>query len=210
MIFRNTCSRFSVALLLLVASALPASAAELQGSNTPKYKPAEVIQLLKEGGYVIFFRHAATEKVGEKVVSANKLSDCATQRNLSARGREQAKKIGSAFKELAIPVGNVYASPYCRTVDTAELAFGRHIKSDNLHFAIHLPREKRGPVSEKLREMFAQQPSSSNNTVIVSHTGNLKEAVGIWPKLEGDAHIFKPDGSGNFTYIGAVKASQWM
>lgn len=212
MIFKNklTKNTFFAFAVLLMTFTLPVFAAELQGSNTPKYKPVEITKMLKEGGYVIYFRHAATEKVGEKIVSKDKLADCSQQRNLSKKGLDQAKMIGKAFKDLEIPVGNVYSSPYCRTVDTAELAFGKHIKSDNLHFAIHLPKNKRGPVSEKLRDMLGQKPVGSENTVIVSHTGNLKEAVGIWPRIEGEAHIFKPDNIGNFTYLGLVKANGWM
>jgi len=194
--------------LLLVAS--PLFAAELTGGTEPKFESKEIIKLLKQGGYVVYFRHGSTEKVGEKDVPAGQLSDCSTQRNLSEKGREQAKGIGQAFKKLDIPVGNVYTSPYCRCVDTANLAFGKYEKSDNLYFAIHLPPEQREPVNAKLREMLSQKPKGANNTIIVSHTGNLKGAVGIWPKKEADAYIFKPDGAGNFSYIGVISADGWI
>src|SRR5262249_19142947 len=50
--------------------------------------------------------------------------DCAHQRNLTDRGREHARAIGLAIHDLAIPIGSVRASPLCRTVETARLAFG--------------------------------------------------------------------------------------
>jgi hypothetical protein len=44
---------------------------------------------------------------------------------------------------------------------------------------------------------------------MVSHTANLQEAVGIWPKPEGVAHVFKPTGDGNFSYVGMVMPEVW-
>ena len=52
------------------------------------------------------------------------LGDCATQRNLDAQGRAQSVAIGASFRDLGIPVSRVLASPFCRTLETAALAFG--------------------------------------------------------------------------------------
>ncbi|RPJ37259.1 MAG: hypothetical protein EHM21_18245, partial [Chloroflexi bacterium] len=83
-----------------------------------------VIEALRSGCYVIYFRHAATDPIPD---DANPvvLDDCSTQRNLSAAGQAQAGEIGLAFQRLGIPVGRVLASPFCRALDTARLAFGR-------------------------------------------------------------------------------------
>lgn len=52
-------------------------------------------------------------------------SDCSTQRNLSQAGRMQAVTYGEVLRKLLIPVQfPVTASPFCRTKETAELAFG--------------------------------------------------------------------------------------
>ncbi len=56
-------------------------------------------------------------------------------------------------------------------------------------------------------ESTAPQPGS--NTVIVSHNANLKEATGIWPKREGDAHVFRPRPGGGFDYVGEVSVDEW-
>ena len=40
--------------------------------------------------------------------------------------------IGSEFKALNIPVGNVIASPFCRCMDTARIAFGRVTAADEV------------------------------------------------------------------------------
>ena len=57
--------------------------------------------------------------------STRDLRDCSRQRNLTAKGRREARSIGSALRRLDIPVGEAPASPYCRTRQTARLAFGR-------------------------------------------------------------------------------------
>lgn len=185
-------------------------AAELVGDIEPKLQEEEVIQALKQGGYVIYFRHGATNKTGEKSVEKKDLENCAIQRNLSPEGRAQAKAIGAAFKRHKIPIGRVYTSPYCRCVDTAMNLFGKAKKSDALHFAIHTTKEQRKEITVKLLDMLATAPQDGTNTAIVSHTSNLNNAVKIFPRPEGVAHIFKPEPEGTFSYVGMVEPKTWM
>jgi broad specificity phosphatase PhoE len=70
------------------------------------------------GGYVVYLRHALT--------NPNRADD----------GRQMARDIGAAFKTRRIRVEKVGSSPYCRTVDTAELAFDRHDVSPGMYFAM--------------------------------------------------------------------------
>ena len=90
------------------------------GMKAKADSPAETLKLLRSGGYTIYFRHAATERnPNETGAPANE--DCAHQRNLSAGGREQARRIGAAVRALKIPVSRVLAGPLCRTMETAHL-----------------------------------------------------------------------------------------
>lgn len=164
---------------------------------------------LAKGGYVFYFRHAATRHDQEDHQPAA-LADCASQRNLSEAGKDQATAIGAAFRELKIPVGRVIASPYCRCVDTARLAFSRFDVSDDLHFAIGLDKGQRQAKGEALRHLLAQPPAAGTNTVLVAHTANLEEATGIWPKPEGAAVLFRPDGQGGFRAIGRIPPELWV
>ena len=52
------------------------------------------------------------------------IEKCATQRNLSDRGKQQARKIGALIAARAAPVERVLTSRYCRARETARLAFG--------------------------------------------------------------------------------------
>lgn len=81
--------------------------------------------LLRGGGVAVLLRHAATVAgVGDP--PGFRLGDCGTQRNLSEQGRAQSLRIGRWFRRHALVPSAVRSSAWCRCVDTAELAFGRH------------------------------------------------------------------------------------
>ncbi len=77
---------------------------------------------LRAGGLVLAFRHALAP--GTFDPPQFKLGDCSTQRNLSDEGRAQARRIGAWFKQRGLQPAGVRASPWCRCMETAQLAFG--------------------------------------------------------------------------------------
>lgn len=169
----------------------------------------DAVQALSQGGYVIYFRHAATDHETVDTDREN-LENCATQRNLSDLGRAQAEAIGTAFGLLDIPVDDVLSSPYCRCMDTARLAFGRVTASQDLLFALDTGAERTAELAQALRTMLSEQPAPGTNTVLAGHTVNMIEAAGFWPKPEGVALVFKPDGTGGFDLVGTVMPDEWM
>jgi len=204
-------TRCVAAAAVLLGSAAPLTAGELSGDLQPKASGAALIKELQKGGYVIYFRHGTTAEVGEKDVSEKDMDNCARQRPLSEAGVAQTKEIGAAFKMMQIPVATVYSSPYCRCIDTARNIFGKEpTKAKALHFAIHLRSAERAAVTAELLDMLAKPPAPGTNTALVSHTENLQEAVGLWPKPEGVAFVFKPMGNGKFTYLGVMQPDVWM
>jgi hypothetical protein len=82
---------------------------------------ARWIELLRRGGVVAAFRH--TLAPGTFDPPGFRLGDCATQRNLSDEGREQARKLGAWFRQHRLVPTAVRSSPWCRCLDTARLAF---------------------------------------------------------------------------------------
>ena len=162
---------------------------------------------LKKGGYVLFIRHAATDMAiadKEQVV----ISDCSTQRNLSAQGRIDARTIGTAFDRLQIPVGQVLSSPYCRTMETARLAFARADASDAI--GEQRPQnETTAKVAEAgLRPLLAKVPAAGTNTILVSHGFNLRSISGFGP-AEGEVAVYQPDGKGGFNLVARVLVANW-
>jgi phosphohistidine phosphatase SixA len=191
-----------VATLNLAIPSLAAAAAE----GLPDLR--SVVGELRKGGLIIYFRHGPTNQAGSSDETAD-LMKCETQRNLSADGREQVTQIGKAFQALRIPVGEVTTSPFCRCKDTAKLAFGRFTVSNDLYFAIGADASTTKQYTQSLRRMLSTPPAKATNAVIVSHTANLREAAGIWPKPEGVAYIFRPLPGGEFEAIAMVLPEEW-
>ncbi len=73
-----------------------------------------------------------------------RLGDCTTQRNLDAQGRSQAARIGEVMRANGITVGAVLASRWCRTTDTAELAFPGLVRAEPAFNSFFADRS-RGP-----------------------------------------------------------------
>lgn len=182
---------------MLALSALPSVATELSGDA--------MLKALKGGGYVIYLRHDRTDTSRSDTVPID-LKDCAKQRPLSDAGRAHARTIGLAFKATGIPVDQVFASPVCRAADTAALAFpdAKRTTPRALVYTLVLPKEQLAVAAEELRKILATPPRAGTNTVLVGHTTNLKEAAGLWPKHEGGALIFRPDGHGAFALAGSI------
>jgi hypothetical protein len=88
---------------------------------------ADDAPLLRElrAGAVVLLRHAQTTPgVGDP--PGWKLERCESQRNLAPVGIEHARRIGQWFRAHNLRVVAVRNSPWCRTRDTAQLAFSRH------------------------------------------------------------------------------------
>jgi phosphohistidine phosphatase SixA len=186
-----------------------------EGDNAPAFQDklsgAALVKALQQGGYIIYFRHAQTEKDYADQISA-KMGDCSTQRMLSETGWQQAKSIGQGFRNLKIPVGEVYSSEYCRAWQTADLAFGRHQKTAALNFA---PAEEYTEAQVKqmrdaVMPMLTRVPAAGANTVIVGHDDVFESATGIYPEPQGVAYILKPDGRGGFEILANITAEEWM
>jgi phosphohistidine phosphatase SixA len=187
----------ATALLIPMSICSPSEATELAGQA--------MLQALKEGGYVIYLRHDRTDLSHSDTDPLN-LNDCKTQRPLSDAGRDHARKIGVAFREIHVPVDKVFSSPVCRAAETAMLAFPDR-KATTPHalvYTLALPKEELGPAADELRKLLEMPPRAGTNTVLVGHTTNLKEAAGVWPKQEGGALIFRPDGHGAFSLAGSI------
>lgn len=78
---------------------------------------------LRAGGVVVAIRHALAP--GTFDPPGFRIGDCSTQRNLNDEGRAQARRIGEWFRARSLQPARVRTSPWCRCVDTAQLAFDR-------------------------------------------------------------------------------------
>jgi phosphohistidine phosphatase SixA len=203
------CLGWVMALLMLAVTggwAGHASGATAEGKSLGDLRA--VLGDLRKGGLVIYFRHASTDQSAKGDAAAD-MARCDTQRNLSAKGREEAAQIGKAITALRIPVGSVLASPFCRAKDTAQLAFGRFAVSKDLHFSIGADAAEMKQLADALRRLLSTPPPPGTNSVIVSHSANLREAAGIFPKPEGVAYVFRPLPNGEFEAAARILPEDW-
>lgn len=168
--------------------------------------PADLVRQLREGGYVLYMRHASTDfSQGDSQMTS--YGDCASQRNLTDKGRQEAREIGGHVKRLRIPIGEVLVSPFCRTMETARLAFGQ---------ARAMNEVRSGPVRsedpnryEALRRLLGTPPKAKTYNVIASH-GNPFQAVAGSPYLaEGEIAVVRPEGGTRFTVVARIRPADW-
>jgi len=173
------------------------------GSPTAR---GRLLEQLRDGGTVIVFRHGVTDPSDEDDPQVD-LDDCSTQRNLTDEGRADARTIGGAFRELRIPVGRVWASPYCRARDTAKVAFGRAQVLDGLE---RLYPEVDEAADRRLNELIRERAPAPGdpNLVIASHA--------VYPSAlrppatldEGEAAVYSVRGE-EVDLLGQVAPGEW-
>ena len=155
---------------------------------------------------MIYFRHTSTD-FGQNDEGMTSYDDCTKQRNLTEQGRAEARAIGAAIAKLQIPIGDVLASPFCRTLETARLIFGRATTS---------PAVRGGPATTEnadryaeLRRLLSTPVSRGVNVAIASH-GNPFRAVAGTPYLaEGEAAVIEPLGKDGFRIVARITKDGW-
>jgi phosphohistidine phosphatase SixA len=207
-------NRFAVILalgsFLSITGSLQGNAADL----------SNLVSALKEGGYVIVFRHVATDDSQRDVYPFN-FQNMAAQRQLSEKGRETARQLGSAIKGLGIPVGDTYTSRLNRAVETGKLLAGKEVvpmdelTDSGAGSASAMAAPVGGGNAElgrALRQLANTTPKAGTNTIVVTHKTNIVDAFGKdWGDVrEGEASVFKPSGSGPSALVARVQASDWI
>ena len=155
---------------------------------------------------MLYLRHASTD-FSRNDAQMTSYEDCASQRNLTDKGRDEARAIGAHVKRLGIPIGKVHASPFCRTVETAMLAFGKATKTSEV---------RGGPASTDdsnrylgLKKILGEKPGPGVNTVISSH-GNPYFAVFGAPYLaEGELAVVRPAGEARYEAVARIPLGGW-
>jgi hypothetical protein len=203
------------ALLLHVGLAGVAASAQFQeippaatGRSALPARPIsgpDLLAELRKGGYVIYFRHTSTDFSRDDARSRGD-DDCDNQRPLTDRGREEARQIGAAFRELKIPVSQVLASPRCRTMETAMLAFGRAEKAAEARGGPAAPDspDRYAP----LRKLLSTPVKPGANLVLSSHGNPFYATAGAPYLAEGEAAVVRPLGL-DFGIVARVRHDGW-
>lgn len=197
-------------LALACVGGTSASAATEDRSNTPPdtLDSPQLVQALRGGGLVLYMRHGRTD-LATSDRDRRDLGRCELQRQLSDAGRLELRSIANSLRALAVPIGQVRASPYCRTLETARLAFGRVEPKAELTHTIDADSATAGQRAAALNRWLAAVPAAGTNDVLVGHTGNLLEASGLWPAPEGTTLVFRPDGQGAYRFLARIPPERW-
>ena len=197
-------TRFAVAVLAAALSLLAASE-----QSAPAQ--ADWINALRQGGYVIVFRHGATHQDQADTDPLNP-SNVAQQRQLNEAGRAKAKEIGEAFRKLRIPVGQVHTSVFNRAVENGSLMNLGEVTSslDITEGGLVVTPIENNRRGQALRRLAATLPPAGTNTVVITHKPNILDAFGKeWFDVrEGEASVFQPGGDG-YKLIVRVQPDEW-
>ena len=142
---------------------------------------------LRQGGNVLLMRHAQTESgIGDP--PNFRIGDCSTQRNLNDVGREQSRRVAAAFQREKIVLDEVRSSAWCRCVDTAELAFGRH----TVWSPINSFFQQDGRETQTREVLQALQGfKAPRNLVLVTHQVNISALTGSFVAM-GEMLLTRP------------------
>ena len=140
------------------------------------YSIDEILPSLKEGGKIIFIRHALAPGNGDP--ENFDLNDCSTQRNLNQRGIEQSKFIGNIFNKNQIKIKSVYSSEWCRCKDTAQFAFKTFETFNALNSFYDVKFAKNKTKQIKDLKKYILNWDSKKNLVLVTHFVVISETLG--------------------------------
>ena len=136
-----------------------------------------LINELKEGGKIIFIRHAYAPGNGDP--DNFDKSDCSTQRNLNIQGIEQSKKIGQFFIKNQIIIDEILSSEWCRCKDTAKYAFNEFRTFDALNSFYQAKFFKNKDKQIKDLKKFIETWKSDKNLILITHYVVIDEMLGI-------------------------------
>jgi phosphohistidine phosphatase SixA len=149
--------------------------------------------LLREGEQVVLLRHAFAPGAAEP--ARFKIEDCSTQRNLSDRGQQQARKIGALFLARAAPTERVLSSRYCRALETGSIAFRDGEVEPFEALDLLSTDEKTAAAQNKAVIDEIRAYSGSGNLILITHQENIKALTDVSAR-EGEAIIVRPTEQG--------------
>ena len=158
----------------------------------------DLIVKLKEGGNLIFIRHAYAPGGGDP--NNFDIKDCSTQRNLNDAGKKQAKKIGDYFVKNKVLIDKVISSEWCRCKETALLGFNKFETKTFLNSFFSSMFEKNKKKQMKDLKKYVKKWKNEKNLVLVTHYVVISEALGYSPS-SGEIII----SDLNFKKIGSIK-----
>lgn len=207
---RTDSIRIGLAIALVGLAAQSAQAQRLSGE--------EIISALQQGGYVLVMRHGTASLDaargdggggggfgfggggGGRGGPGGRQAPEPTEEALEQASIQMLTGMRHAIWAFDIPIGAVYASPTRRTREHAEeLPFAEIMLVDELG----LDAADSGWLGNKLTEA----PMAETNTLIVTHSTNIENDLGMSQVGEGETLIVRPGNDP--TVVGRLGLREW-
>jgi phosphohistidine phosphatase SixA len=161
--------------------------------------------VLKEPGTIALIRHADAPGAGDP--PGWRLGDCRTQRNLSERGRRQARALGDAFRANAIVPEKIVASEWCRTIETATLMQLGPVERQSAFNNAYVLSGQRADLTLAARQTLSGW-NGEGLLVVVTHGDNIELLAGVMPS-QGEIVAVRrdPGDPERLIVVGRIKAA---
>jgi len=157
---------------------------------------------LARPGAIVLFRHATAPGVGDP--DHFRLGECATQRNLSDEGRAEARRLGEQFRSRRITVGAVLTSQWCRTRDTARLAFGEQPKDEPVFNSFFRQSQAQRDAQTAQAAALLARWKGPGALVVVTHQVNITALTGIGA-MSAEGVVVRVAGDGKVQVLGNLR-----
>lgn len=159
--------------------------------------------MLRAGGLVIVMRHERTEVPSRGDDYSRPANDCNAQRNLSVAGIAGAAETGVAIRALEWPIGQVLSSEMCRSTETARFMFNRYTVEPRLMHHDNTAERTVTASGAEMNALLNSLPRGTDNTVFVSHIGNIFFAMGL-TLSEGEMGVLQRQENGSYVILGTI------
>jgi len=174
-----------------------------------------LVEALRDGGYNVYFRHAATDwSQTDRIEATGDWTSCDPDqmRQLSDVGRVTARRIGDALRTLKIPIGKVLSSEYCRAFETARLLDLGSVETTpdimNMRAAEYVGG--REAVTRRAQRVLSEPPPAGTNVIVVGHGNLMRAATGAYAGEGGSAvYRAKPGPEGGVEMVARLSPEDW-
>ncbi len=166
-------------------------------------------EALAEGGVVVMLRHTEAEDDDmDRSLRLTSPRDCSQEANLTDTGRAQAESLGAALRARGVEVAGVLHGEFCRTLQTAEAAFGQGEGWNALNLLNTIPGDEVDFLMEDVNERIADF-TGPGVLFLVTHRPNINLIT--YQNVEpGDMVLLKGDGMMGFERLGVLPMSSWL
>lgn len=157
---------------------------------------------LRQGGHVALMRHA--DAPGYADPPGFRLDDCATQRNLSDKGRADARAVGERLREERIVFGSILTSPWCRCTETARLLGLGTLEIAPTFGNVVILRDQVEVLTQGGRAVIGSWQGPAN-LLVVTHGANIQALTRGYHPASGEIVVVAGGAGGAVREIGRIR-----